>query len=79
MVSARKASSQQRGAGGSCQPDQEASSNAGADSERRRLSSIFQRPSSGYGRRAARAATNIQGSNCQSPRTQRCWRASSTS
>ena len=56
---------------------------AGARRLRRRLSSIFQRPierdraadvASG-----ARPGPRIQGSSCQSPRTQRCWREAATS
>ena len=52
----------------------------GADSERRRLSSIFHTPISGVGCGRGRVAApaslrpKIQGSSCQSPRTQRCWR-----
>ena len=53
---------------------------AGADSVRRRLSSIFQRPIAGIARArrsapASRPRPKIHGSNCQSPRAQRCWRA----
>ena len=47
-------------------------------SERRRLSVIFQRPSGGKPPapvRPAGAPPTIHGNNCQSPLTQRCWRA----
>ena len=60
-----------------------ARSAAGADRERRRLSISFQRPISGSGvfgvpSLALRRKPKIQGNNCQSPRTQRCWRAAAT-
>ena len=45
---------------------------AGADSVRRRLSSIFQRPITGIPLR------RIHGSSCQSPRAHRCSRATAT-
>ena len=48
----------------------------GAESVRRRLSIIFQRPSSGHA--APRAGPRIQGRSCQSPRAQRCWRSVAT-
>ena len=55
-----------------------------ADSDRRRLSSIFQRPIAGTlprGRRSALCGPRprIQGSSCQSPRAQRWWRRAATS
>jgi len=49
---------------------------AGAESVRRRLSNIFQRPMAGI---RPLPRSNIHGSNCQSPRAQRCWRAAATS
>ena len=69
---------------GSVHPAIKAATLAGADSERRRLSSIFQRPISGSARlpRAPVAASprpRIHDNSCQSPRTQRCWRAAATS
>ena len=53
---------------------------SGADSVRRRLSTIFQRAMPGHGRAgarplASRARPRIHGRSCQSPRAQRCWRA----
>ena len=53
---------------------------SGAESVRRRLSIIFQRPIAGRDRRASRrcasrARPRIHGRSCQSPRAQRCWRA----
>ena len=50
---------------------------AGADNVRRRLSSIFHRPMSGSvplprSSPAASPLPSIQGSSCQSPRDQRC-------
>ena len=50
----------------------------GASSERRRLSSIFQRPTHGTARRPIPSA-NTKGRSCQSPRVQRCWRLATTS
>ena len=41
----------------------------------RKLSNIFQRPSGASGG----CAPSTQGSSCQSPRVQRCWRAVATS
>jgi hypothetical protein len=58
---------------GSIHPAASAARLAGADSERRRLSSIFQRPSAGS------PGPKIHGKSCQSPRVQRCWRAAATS
>ena len=64
---------------------------AGANSVRRRLSIVFQRPIGGIAPRRSVIAVafrslpepfprpRIQGSNCQSPRAQRCWRAAATS
>ena len=43
-------------------------------SERRRLSTIFQRDSAGTPERGSK----MKRSNCQSPRAQRCWREAST-
>ena len=68
---------------GSSQPISMARSAAGAESERRRLSSSFHRPINGSGvfgepSLALSRKPKIQGSNCQSPRTQRCWRAAAT-
>ena len=48
---------------------------AGADRERRRFSIIFQRASAEMLRQYR---PQIQGSSCQSPRTQRCERMSAT-
>ena len=48
---------------------------AGADSVRRRLSNIFQRPMAEISRPCD---PSIQGSSCQSPRAQRCCRAAAT-
>ena len=67
-------------ANGSVHPAIKVINAAGADSVRRRLSSIFQRLIGGIGARirsplASRAWPRIHGSNCQSPRAQRCWRA----
>ncbi len=58
-------------------PASKAMTLAGADNVRRRLSSIFQRPISGSALeprlpRDASPRPKIQGSNCQSPRAQRC-------
>ena len=67
---------------GSSQPANSAMTMAGAESVRRRLSSIFQRPSSGSDLRPRRVASprpKIHGSNCQSPRAQRWLRAAATS
>ena len=79
---ARTWSTRAGGACGSSQPATRVSKAAGADRVRRRLSSIFQRPTSGIqvgrGRRAD-APRSIQGRSCQSPRAQRCWRAAATS
>ena len=54
---------------GSVQPTASVSSAAGADSVRRRLSSIFQRPMAGIERDPE---AKIHGSSCQSPRAHRC-------
>ena len=43
-------------------------------SERRRLSTIFQRDSAG----TPDFGLKMKGSSCQSPRAQRCWRDAST-
>jgi hypothetical protein len=71
---------------GSVKPATSAARLAGADSERRRLSSIFHRPMSGIRpcprlcvAAPASLRPKIQGSSCQSPRTQRCWRNDATS
>ncbi len=67
---------------GSIHPASKARMAMGADSDRRKLSIIFQRPTTGtvvgwpFG---LRARPKIHGSNCQSPRAQRCWRAAATS
>ena len=53
-----------------------AASDIGATSERRRLSSIFQRL---IARRRQRPAWSRIGSSCQSPRVQRCTREAATS
>ena len=71
-------------ANGNAHPASKASTQAGADSVRRRLSSIFQRPIAGMALRvrsvpATGPRPNIHGSNCQSPRAQRWWRSASTS
>ena len=71
-------------ANGSVQPAIKVRKAAGANSVRRRLSSIFHRPIRGIGARiaiaaASRACPMIHGSNCQSPRAQRCWRTTATS
>ena len=63
-------------ANGNAKPANKASMPAGADSVRRRLSSIFQRPIAGMPWRVRSAPAvgprpNIHGSNCQSPRAQR--------
>ena len=50
----------------------------GASRERQRLSNIFQRPMSGRAS-CPRLRRQIQASNCQSPRVQRCWRLALTS
>ena len=56
---------------------------AGPESVRRRLSSIFQRPIAEDCRapitRGGSRRPKIHGSSCQSPRAQRCWRAAATS
>ena len=64
-------------ANGSVHPAIKVRKAAGADSVRRRLSSIFQRPIKGIEVRirsplASFACPMIHGSNCQSPRAQRC-------
>ncbi len=71
---------------GRVQPATSAARLAGADSERRRLSSIFHKPINGmraWPRPCVAAPTSrrpkIHGNNCQSPRTQRCWRSEATS
>ena len=56
---------------------------SGADSVRRRLSTIFQRAMPGMEPRvrrpvASRARPRIHGRSCQSPRAQRCSRAAAT-
>ena len=59
-----------------------ASSVDGAESERRKLSISFQRPISGMCVRRVDEEgpfPKIHGNNCQSPRTQRCWRDVATS
>jgi hypothetical protein len=60
-----------------------ASTEAGAETDRRRLSSIFQRPMAGTSARSARLRRGpeprIHGSNCQSPRVQRWCRKAATS
>ena len=62
-------------------PTSKARTAAGAESVRRRLSTIFQRPIAGMAPRFRSSLTTgprpkIQGSNCQSPRAQRwCRRA----
>ncbi len=68
-------------AGGSAQPAISASTVTGADSVRRRLSSIFQRPSSvaAAGLPLLAGGWNSQPRSCQSPRAQRCWREVATS
>ena len=53
--------------------DQQRGRRPAPSSVRRRLSSIFQRPISGM-RGGRRREPKIQGSSCQSPRAQRCWR-----
>ena len=67
-------------ANGSVHPAIKVRKAAGADSVRRRLSSIFQRLIGEIEARTrpplvSRACPMIHGSNCQSPRAQRCWRA----
>ena len=61
--------------GSQSQPAISASSVNSGVSERRRLSIIFHRPSAGGD---LAGPPTIHGSNCQSPRTQRCWRAAAT-
>ncbi|MNZ64939.1 hypothetical protein D3C78_831190 [compost metagenome] len=63
---------------GSSQHRQRLARANGANSERRRLSSILQRPISGTARRPVQPPT-IHGSSCQSPRVQRCRRLTTTS
>ena len=80
----RSPSRRARPAAAAVQPASSARIAAGADSERRRLSNIFQRPIAGTKRALLRAPVpvarpSIHGSNCQSPRAQRCWRAAATS
>ena len=70
--------------GGRVHPANSATIAAGADRVRRRLSNIFQKPIAVRGLalpRVTRPFTrpSIQGSSCQSPRAQRCWRAAATS
>ena len=70
-------------ANGSVHPAIKVKNAAGADNVRRRLSSIFQRLIDGIWVRirrplVPRTCPMIHGSNCQSPRAQRCWRAAST-
>ena len=57
---------------GTSQATSSVSTAARAESVRRRLSSIFQRPITGTRR------PRIHGRSCQSPRPQRCWRAVAT-
>ena len=64
------------GALGMDQPATNRKKAQGADSDRRKLSSIFHRPSSGI---PLPLGPQIQGNNCQSPRTQRCCRDAATS
>ncbi len=67
---------------GSNHPATSARTLAGADSVRRRLSSIFHSPISGSESLPGPAASprpRIHGSNCQSPRAQRWLRAAATS
>ena len=63
------------GSGESVQAARSVRTAEGAESVRRRLSSIFQRPRNGTP--AARRPT-IHGRSCQSPRAQRCWRSAAT-
>ena len=63
---------------GNSQLEQSASSVTGATSERRRLSSILNRPISGTDCRRFDSPM-IHGNSCQSPRVQRCWRLDATS
>jgi hypothetical protein len=61
---------------GSNQPASKARTEAGADSVRRRLSNIFQRPIDGMAQRlpfatAVGPCPRIHGRSCQSPRAQR--------
>ena len=69
-------------ANGNTNPASKANMQAGADNVRRRLSSILQRPIAGMAPRvrsvpATGPRPKIHGSNCQSPRAQRWWRAAS--
>ena len=57
---------------GNIQPANKASNAIGATNDRRRLSTNFQRPTKGTPPRLNRLLPKIHGSNCQSPRTQRC-------
>ena len=61
---------------GNAQDKTSTSSAAGAESVRRKLSNIFQRPIAVISRPRD---PNIQGRSCQSPRAQRCCRAAATS
>ncbi len=68
---------------GGFHPANKANMHAGADSVRRRLSSIFHRPIAGIGPRsrsvpAVGPRPQTHGSNCQSPRAQRWQRSAST-
>ena len=58
-------------AGGISQPANSVANAIGASSERRRLSIIFQRPTTGMPPSSRRFAPNIHGRSCQSPRAQR--------
>ena len=69
---------------GRVHPASSATNAAGADKVRRRLSNIFQKPIAVTALEASCVRLpftrpSIQGSSCQSPRAQRCWRAAATS
>jgi len=69
---------------GNVHPASKARTAAGADSVRRRLSIIFQRPIAGMAPPAILVAVvgarpKIHGTSCQSPLAQRWWRRAATS
>ncbi len=66
---------------GSAQAAARVTNAAGADSVRRRLSTIFQRAITGrrVGIAPGARPAMIHGRSCQSPRAQRCWREAETS
>src|SRR5258706_10270179 len=84
MVASKNTAKMGGDVNGNIHPATKVKNAAGAVSVRRRLSSIFQRFIGEIDARTRAphvfcARPKIQGSNCQSPRAQRCWRAAATS